>query len=137
MGNLYSQFTYDDDLELKDSGALTASEDGDIVDIGSGLVDGFLVIDVTNIKTNANNEKYTISLEASNVAAMDSGSVCLATKVFGLLTVPMDADLEDTGRFVIPFRNEENGETYRYVRLHNLIAGTNPTITYRAFIAKR
>ena len=137
MGNLYSQFTYDDNLELKDSGALTATADGDIVDVGSGLVDGFLVIDVTNIKTTEGDEKYTISLEASNVAAMDSGSVCLATKVFGLLTDPMDADLEDTGRFVIPFRNEENGGTYRYVRLHNLIAGTSPTITYRAFIAKR
>ena len=137
MGNLYSQFTYDDNLELKDSGELTSSEDGDIVDIGAGLVDGFLVIDVTDIKTSDNDEKYTISLEASNVAAMNSGSVCLATKVFGTATAPMDADLEDTGRFVIPFRNEENGTTYRYVRLSTVIAGTSESITFRAFIAKR
>jgi hypothetical protein len=68
---------------------------------------------------------------------MDSGSVCLAKKVFGNLVVPMDAALSTSGRYVIPFRNEEGGTTYRYVRLSTLVAGTVATgINFSAFIAK-
>jgi len=138
MGNLYSQFTYDDALELKAAGLVAASVDGSIVDIGEGLVDGFIVIDVTAVEIASGNEIYTISLEGSNVAAMSSGSVCLAKKVFGNLVVPMDAALSAPGRYVIPFRNEEGGSTFRYVRLSTLVAGTIATgISFAAFMAKR
>ena len=138
MGNLYSQYTYDDALELKAAGLLAASADGSIVDLGEGLVDGFIVIDVTAVEIASGNEIYTISLEGSNVAAMTSGSVCLAKKVFGNLVVPMDAALSASGRYVIPFRNEEGGSTFRYVRLSTLIAGTIATgINFAAFMAKR
>lgn len=133
-----NQFTYDGDLELKAAGLLAASADGDIIDIGDGLVDGFLVIDMSACEVDTGNEIYTISLEASNVAAMSSGSVCLAKKVFGNLVVPMDAALSTAGRYVVPFRNEEGGTTYRYIRLSTLIAGTVATgINFSAFIAKR
>lgn len=135
MGNLYSQFTFDGDLELKAAGALTASTDGDILDLGAGLVDGYLVLDVTAVEVGTGNEIYTISLEGSNVAAMTSGSVCLAKKVFGNLVVPMDAALSAAGRYVVPFRNEEGGTTFRYVRLSTLIAGSISTgISFSAFI---
>ena len=138
MGNLYSQFTYDDDLALKAAGLVAASADGTIVDLGEGLVDGFLVIDVTAVEIASGNEIYTISLEGSNVSAMSSGSVCLAKKVFGNLVVPMDAALSASGRYVIPFRNEEGGNTFRYVRLSTLVAGTIATgINFSAFLAKR
>lgn len=137
MANLYSQFTYDGELSLKAAGLVAASADGDILDIGSGLVDGYLVIDLSACEIATGDERYTISLEGSNVAAMDSGSVCLAKKVFGNLVVPMDAALSAAGRYVIPFRNEENGTTYRYVRLSTAVAGTVTTgINFMAFIAK-
>ena len=138
MGNLYSQYTYDDALELKAAGLVAASTDGSIIDLGEGLVDGFIVIDVTAVEVESGNEIYTISLEGSNVAAMSSGSVCLAKKVFGNLVVPMDAALSAPGRYVVPFRNEEGGATYRYVRLSTLVAGTIATgINFKAFFAKR
>jgi hypothetical protein len=134
----YSNFAYDDALSLKDAGLLAASADGDILDLGAGLVDGFLVIDLSACEIDSGNEIYTVSLEGSNVAAMSSGSVCLAKKVFGNLVVPMDAALSTAGRYVIPFRNEEGGTLYRYVRLSTLIAGTIATgINFSAFIAKR
>lgn len=138
MANLYSQYTYDDALELKAAGLLAASADGTIIDLGAGLVDGFLVIDLSACEIASGDERYTVSLEGSNVAAMSSGSVALAKKVFGNLVVPMDAALSASGRYVIPFRNEEGGTTYRYVRLSTLIAGTIATgINFSAFIAKR
>lgn len=139
MANLYGQFTYDDALNLRDSAGITVSADGDIIDLGLGLVDGFLVIDLVSAEVASGNEIYTISLEGSTVSAMTSTSVCLAKKVFGNLVVPMDAALSAAGRYVVPFRNEEGGTLYRYVRLSNLIAGTIDTtgIVFGAFIAKR
>ena len=138
MGNLYSQYTYDQDHRLKAAGLVAASVDGSIVDIGEGLVDGFLVIDVTAVEIASGDERYTISLEGSNVSAMSSGSVCLAKKVFGNLVVPMDAALSAPGRYVVPFRNEEGGNTFRYVRLSTLVSGAIATgINFSAFLAKR
>lgn len=139
MSNMYSQFTYDDALSLKDAGLLATTTNGSILDLGAGgIVDGFLVIDLSECEIATGNEIYTVSIEASNVAAMDSGSVCLVSKVFGNLVVPMDAALSASGRYVIPFRNEQGGTIYRYIRLHTLVAGTIATgINYSAFIAKR
>jgi hypothetical protein len=138
MANLYSQFTYDDALELKSAGLLAASADGTILDLGAGLFDGFVVVDMTACEVATGDEIYTVSLEGSNVATMTSGSVCLGKKVFGNLVVPMDAALSTAGRYVIPVRNEEGGSIYRYVRLSTLIAGTIATgINFSAFLAKR
>lgn len=138
MGNLFSQYTFDSDLELKDFGLVAATTtETTIVDLGDGLADGFLVFDVTAVETASGNEKYTIHLEGSNVAAMGSGSVSLAATFMGNATDPMDA-VTAVGRIVVPFRNEQNGTAYRYVRLYTLVAGTIATgINFSCFIAKR
>ena len=116
---------------------VAASADGAILDLGAGFVSGTVVIDLSACEVDTGNEIYTISLEGSNVAAMSSGSVCLAKKVFGNLVVPMDAALSASGRYTIKFSNEENGTTFRYVRLSTLVAGTVATgINFSAFIAK-
>jgi hypothetical protein len=133
-----NSFLYDADLSLKAAGLVAATANGStILDLGDGLVDGCVVIDLTACEVATGDEIYTISLEGSNVAAMDSGSVCLARKTFGNLVVPMDAALSAAGRYVIPFRNEEAGTIYRYVRIHTTVAGTVATgINYSAFIGK-
>ena len=137
MANLYNQFTYDNALALKTAGLVAASADGSILDVGAGFVKGYLVFDVSAIEVASTDERYTISLEGSNVAAMTSGSVCLAKKVFGNLVVPMDGALSAAGRYVVPFTNEEAGTTYRYLRLSTLVAGTIATgINFACFIAK-
>ena len=138
MSNLYSQYTFDGDLELKAAGLVAASADGSILDLGPGLVDGLLVFDVSVVEIASGDEIYTISLEGSNVAAMSSGSVCLAKKVFGNLVVPMDAALSTAGRYVLPFRNEEGGTIFRYARLSTLVAGAVATgINFACFIGTR
>jgi len=137
MANQYAQFTYDAALSLKAAGLVAASADGAILDLGAGFVSGTVVIDLSACEVDTGNEIYTISLEGSNVAAMSSGSSCLAKKVFGNLVVPMDAALSASGRYTIKFTNEENGTTFRYVRLSTLVAGTVATgINFSAFIAK-
>ena len=136
--NAYANFTYDDALEMRAAGLIAASADGSILDIGAGLFDGYLVIDLSACEIATGDELYTVSVDGSNVAVMTSGSVCLAKKVFGNLVVPMDAALSTAGRYVLPFRNEEGGTIYRYVRLSVLVAGTIATgINFSAFLAKR
>ena len=137
MANIFNQFTYDSALSLKAAGLMAASADGLILDVGAGFVKGYLVFDVSEVEVATGDERYTVALEGSNVAAMTSGSVCLAKKVFGNLIVPMDGALSAAGRYAVPFTNEEGGTAYRYVRLSTLIAGTIATgINFAAFIAK-
>lgn len=137
MANLYSQFTYDDALELKAAGLVAASAAGStILDLGDGLFDGYLVLDVSAVEVASTDEIYDICLEGSNVAAMTSGSVCLARIQMGNAGAPADADT-GTGRFVVPCRNEQNGTLYRYVRIYTAVDGTIATgINYSAFLAK-
>lgn len=138
MANQYSMFQYDDDLSLKDAGLIASTTTGTtILDLGAGIVDGFLVLDVSAVEVADGSEIYLICLEGSNVAAMSSGSVTLAQIEMGNATAPADADTS-TGRFAIPFRNEQNGTVYRYVRIYTEVAGTVATgINFAAFIAKR
>jgi hypothetical protein len=132
----YTQHTFDAALLLKAAGLIAATANGSlIVDIGAGYVDADVVIDLSACEIASGDEIYTVSIEGSNDPTMATGSVCLARKVFGNLVVPMDAALSAAGRYVLCFRNEENGTLYRYVRIHTTVAGTIATgINYSAFI---
>lgn len=140
MANLYSQFTYDDALELKAAADVTSTAAGSlIIDLGAGVFDGFMVLDVSALEVASTDEKYNIVLEGSNVAAMDSGSVVVAAAPqMGNSSAPADAD-SAVGRHAIPVRNEFGGTIYRYVRIHTTVAGTIDTtgISYSAWLAKR
>lgn len=138
MANLYSQYTYDTLLNLQDAGLVAASANGDyILDLGAGLFDGNLVVDVSAVEVASGDEIYDIHFEGSNVAAMTSGSVDLGQLAMGNAPDPADADT-GTGRFTIPVRNEQNGTLYRYVRLRIIVAGTVATgINFQAFLAKK
>lgn len=140
MAKYRQNFIYDDALELKAAADVTTTAAGSlVVDLGDGYFDGFLVIDVTALEVASTDEKYTIVLEGSNVAALASGSVVLAAApMMGNSVAPADADTA-VGRFAVPVTNEQNGELYRYVRVHTTVAGTIDTtgINYSAFLAKR
>ena len=136
MANIHSQRTYDNALLLKAAGLVAATTTESIIlDLGDGMADADLVIDVSAIEVATGDEKYTIHLEGSNVAGMASGSVTLANIPMGNLTAPADS-ATGVGRFIVPFRNEQNGVLYRYVRLYTFVAGTIATgINFSAFIA--
>lgn len=141
MANLYSQFTYDDATSLKDAGLVMTTATtytSSILDLGEGLFDGFLIIDLVAIETGHTDERFYLSMEGSTVALMTSECVALCTKVFGALIVPMDDACTAIQRYAIPFRNEEAGEIQRYVRLFGNATGTVGTgINFVAFLAKR
>lgn len=138
MANDYSRRTYDHATLLKAAGLVAATAAGSvIIDLGDGLMNADLVIDVAALEVATGDEIYTITLEGSDVADMSSGSVILAEKRLGNVPAPADADT-GLGRHLVPVRNELAGEIYRYVRIHTAVAGTIATgINYTAFLAKR
>jgi hypothetical protein len=134
--SLYSSRTYDNALLLRASSALTTTTTETIIlDIGAGLFDASWICDVTAIDVSSADEKYTVILEGSNVAAMSSGVVELARLDLGNVTTPITV-VTGTGRFLTEFRNEIAGTLYRYVRIQTTIVGTTPTITFLSWIGK-
>ena len=134
-------FTFDALLQLRDAVAMTASGamqvggSNKIVDLGAGLVEGNLVLDVSAIDVSSTDESYTVYLEGSNASDFSSGIVPLVAKPLGIAVANVRSAASGTGRHVIPFTNEENGTVYRYVRGYVVIAGTTPSITMLGYLA--
>jgi hypothetical protein len=141
MANLYSQFTFDKELQLRaDGAAITATEtNATILDLGTGLIDAYAVFDVTALDVTTGDESYKFMLEFSPDAAFGTAGnirVVAQLHIGGATATSPNGAADAIGRFVLPFRNEKNGTTYRYMRLYTLIAGTSPSIDFSAFLAK-
>ena len=154
---LKDDFLYDDALLLEDSldsagavSAIVASQAGkvldvaQVIDLGDGLVEGYMIVDVDAILCSAADVLYEIFLQGSNVAAFATAGVIrnLAALELGAgeLLTNATATTGDQGaagdRYVVPFRNELNGTVYRYVRAYQEIAnGTGETITDTIWLA--
>jgi len=144
-------FIFDADLVLEDSldsagdvSAIVASQAGKIldvakvIDLGDGIVEGYMIVDIDAIDVTAADELYEIFLQGSNVAAFATAGVVrnLAALELGSgeLLTNATATTGDQGaagdRYVVPFRNVINGTVYRYVRAYQQIAnGTGESIT--------
>ena len=143
--NLYSQFTYDKDLSLKAAALVAATANGSLVlDLGTGLVMGHVVVDCTALEVATGDESYHIIVQgSSDVGFGTAGNIrMLGSIVVGAAaaTLPTSVGVgasSTPGRYVIPIRNEVNGVTCRYMRLRTVVAGTIATgINYSAFLAK-
>ena len=127
-------------LEL-DAGTtpITASGvgDGGILDLGAHLVHGEFSLEVATLDTTTGDEVYTAALEGSTSASFASGIVELASLQMGDTTQlrNQDADVA-TGRYNLPFYNEQNHTIYRYVRLYVTAAGTTPIFTANVRLTK-
>lgn len=153
---LKEDFVFDADLLLEDSldnaaavSAIVASQVGKVldvakvIDLGDGLVTGNMIVDIDAIDVAAADELYNIKLQGSNVAAFATAAaiVDLAQVNIGsgelLAAATAGSDAGAAGaRFIVPFRNEQGGTVYRYVRAYQLIAnGTGETITDRIWLS--
>ena len=135
--------TVDTLLQLHDGvAALTASGVGvvggsnKIIDLGSGRVNAIAQIDISAIDTVTGDELYNIFIEGSNSSSFASGVVPLANLNVGGATANQGTAAETAGRFELPFTNERNGVTYRYLRVNVIIAGTTPSLTFVAYVVK-
>lgn len=140
-------YTFDADLELKDAGLVAASAAAQVdsaakvLDLGGGLVEGNIVIDVSALEIASNDEDYDIVAQLSPDAAFGTAANIQDWVTLNLgasETKSTDSDKDDTtGRYILPFRNEVNGTIYRYLRLYTVVVGTIATgINYKAYLAK-
>jgi hypothetical protein len=142
MSNLYSQHTYDNALLIRAlASAITSTETGSVIlDVGAGLFVGDLVIDYSGLDVATGDEAYTFMLEGSPDAAFGTaGNIpVVAMQRIGGATGAAPGGTADAaaGTITVPFRNERNGTTFRYLRLYTLLAGTTPSIVFKAFLAK-
>lgn len=135
--------TFDSDLEFKDSAAVTASGAAEvdaaaqIVDVGTGLFKGCMIIDVSAMLLSDNDEIYDIVVQGSSDDdfGTDTNIVELAAVNLSPAEVKRtDCNKDDAvGRYKLYFDNENNGTYYQYLRLYTVVAGTTTSITYSAF----
>lgn len=135
--------TFDSDLEFKDSAAVTASGAAEvdaaaqIVDVGTGLFKGCMIIDVSAMLLSDNDEIYDIVVQGSSDD--DFGTDTNIVELAAVNLSPADVKRTDcnkddaVGRYKLYFDNENNGTYYQYLRLYTVVAGTTTSITYSAF----
>lgn len=144
--------TFDAELEFKDSTAAVTADalatvDGSTktLDVGDAHFQGDLVVDLdAAVDTTTGDEYYRLQVIGSNSATFASGVAVLGTMELGDATQlagavgGVDADKgADGDRYLMSFANVIGSTTYRYLRLVANVSGTSPSITYRAFVAKR
>lgn len=136
------QYPYDVDLIMKDAGLVaasagaTVSSAAKILTVGEAVFKGTLVIDVSAIEIASNDELYTILVQGSTSATFASDVQNLAGIPLGATEVSGAIDAT-TGRYEVPFLNEQDGICYPYLRVYTLVAGTIATgINYTAFISR-
>ncbi len=154
-----SQFqTFDALLELEDGGAaITADAAGQvsssdqILDVGGdGKPDsadrereaelhGNMQVDISAIAIDGNDELYHIILQGSSKADFASDIENLAILSLGALEVALGgSDIDGLiGRYVVPFTNERNGITFRFLRLFVDVTGATVSITLKARLHKQ
>ncbi len=106
-------------------------------------IDAAMIIDLTAIYTGGTNS-YKLMVLGSNDPAFGAGNVaCLggielgtagSTDVPNGITTPAPAAVGGS-RYELLFSTEQNNVKYEYVKLYHVLAGTTPSITYKAFMA--
>lgn len=138
---------FDVDLELKDSGLVDSDEAGQvsgsdqILDLGTGLVTGNMVVDVESITIDSSaDQNFKISLQGSSKSDFADTIEDLAILELGSEATLGTPDVDSTtGRYIVPFRTERNGTTYQYCRVYCDVSGTigsGEGINYSAYLSK-
>ncbi len=147
---LKDDFLYDVDLALEDSltdagavSAITASQAGKLldvakeIDLGDGVVEGYMIVDIDAI-VQTTDENYEIKLQGTNTSGFGGDFVDMAMLELGANeTLVGSVDRGAAGaRYVVPFRNVDNGTVLRYVRAYVVVLGAvDGSITYQAWLS--
>lgn len=137
--------TFDSLLELKDaylvasSAAAQVDSSNKIIDLGSGDVEGDIIIDVSACEVDNSDEMYIIGAQISSSAsfASDIYEIC-SLKLGDASPLPGDVDM-GAGRYLLGFQNRiGDGTAKRYMRIYTTVSGTVGTgINFTAYLAKK
>jgi hypothetical protein len=134
----------DTDFILNEAGLVGASAAGTgfalagiAADLGDGLVEGHMIVDVSAIEIANNDELYKLALQGSTKEDFADTFEDLAILELGAAEV-VGGDQDSTiGRYKVPFSNEKNGIIYPYVRVYCTVSGTiTDGINYSCYLSK-
>jgi hypothetical protein len=107
-------------------------------------IDAVAVVFVTAAKVSSSNEVYKLLVLGSNDPNFAAGNVQMlgaielgfagSNDIPNGITTPAPAAVGGSV-YEILFCTEQNNVKYQYVKLYNVLAGTTPSISYRAFMA--
>lgn len=139
MARHFLNAPFDAATVLKTAGALTAaSTDGTILDVGAGMLEASLILDITAIDVVTGDEVYDIILQGSNSATFASGVNNLWRARLGDSALTDESVDTVIGRLQALVLNSKDGQNkFRYLRLRTKCAGTTPSINYSAFLTKQ
>ncbi len=133
MARNFLTATFDAATELKDAGAVTTAGPAQVgganrvVNVGNGLLQAVVIVDVVALDATTGDETYTVALQAST-------SPTFASNVQTVATITAAAG---PGRYTAPFINSMNGDVpLPYLRAFLQPAGTTPSIDCRVWITK-
>ena len=132
---------FDTEHILKDAGEVTSSGYGtvdaaaQVLDLGSGLVRGNLIIDVTRLAMQGNSQSYALHLMGGDDESF-TNTVSLAVLEVGPAETTQDGKDSKLGRYVVPFENQRNGTVYPFARVRHVLGGSGPVLNYQARIEK-
>jgi len=138
--------SFDYSLRLKDAGLIAADGitqvDGAnrILDLGVGRFDGRVIIDATVVEVASGTEAFVLVLEHSDSATFASGirqgAMFAIADASAAVMLAADAD-NGVGRYEMPFTNEFNGATFRYLRMQVDVSGDVATgVNFTANVVK-
>jgi len=140
--NKRPQGTFDALMEFKDAGLVATSAAAQVdsaakvVDLGTGLFRGCMILEVSALEVDGSDEMYTICVQLSTAAAFanDSTSKTAVMIQLGHATPLIIGAADTVGRYKLYFDNENDGVFYRYARVYTVVAGTPATgINYTAY----
>lgn len=136
------QGIFDAAMQFKDAGLVAASGaaqvggQAKVVDLGTGLVKACMILDVSAVEVDTNDEKYTICVQLSQATGFvdDATSVTAVMLELGHATPLLLGAASTPGRYKLYFDNEHDGVLYRYARVYTVVAGTPAAgINYSAY----
>lgn len=105
--------------------------------LGPGRFEGVLIIDVSALDIASNDEVYTFLLQGSSASDFSTKETLVSLALGATEVRPGGAVDSVIGRYELPFITEQHDTVYDYVRLYVDVAGTTPSITFKAYIAER
>jgi hypothetical protein len=132
---------YDENLKLKDAGVVTSSGYGtvdgsaQVLNLGSGLVRGNVIFDISTVVIDDDDEKYELHLMGGDDASF-TNTVSLCCLELGANASLQGNQDTERARYILPFQNEQAGTIYPYVRVRHVVSGTSPKLRYAAYLGK-
>jgi hypothetical protein len=104
----------------------------------AAITDMTAVINVEAVDVATGDERYTFRLVGSNLANRSDGRILATMEIGGLTGFTPETVVAAVGdQLQIEFRTERNRTAFRYVDLHLTVAGTTPSVTFSAFLARQ